>query len=78
MAATPLAVASGCRQQPTDRSVRLGSNASFRLCADNFRSAPMSRHFQRPSACLKGAISGSGRNESAAAGLLKYAAANVA
>ena len=26
MAATPLAVASGCRQQPTDRSVRLGSS----------------------------------------------------
>jgi hypothetical protein len=31
------------------------SNASFRLCADNFRFTPMSRHFQRPSACLKSA-----------------------
>ena len=32
-----------------------GSNASFRPSADNIRSTPISRHFQCPSACLKGA-----------------------
>jgi hypothetical protein len=33
-----------------------GSKAPFRPSRDHFRSAPLSRHFQRPSACLKGAI----------------------
>ncbi len=37
------------------REVAYGSISSFWPRTDDFRSTPISRHFQRPSACLKGA-----------------------
>jgi hypothetical protein len=35
-----------------------GSIASFRGCANDFRTTPINRHSQSPSACLKGTTSG--------------------
>jgi hypothetical protein len=40
-----------------------GSFASFGLSSTHFRSAPISRHFQYPSACLKGAKLGHDANK---------------
>jgi hypothetical protein len=42
-----------------------GSFASFGLSSTHFRSAPISRHFQYPSACLKGAKLGHDANKKA-------------
>ncbi len=41
--------------------VGIGSEAPFWKSADDFRFAPISRHFQSPSACLKGANIGKSR-----------------
>jgi hypothetical protein len=45
----------GLRRSSANGMVRFGSFASLWLCADYFRSTPISRHSQGPSACLKGA-----------------------
>ena len=47
------------RIEEADVHVRVGSEAPFWKSADDFRFAPISRHFQSPSACLKGANNGS-------------------
>ena len=49
------------RKRSKRSNVRFGSIASVWLCAGRFRSAPKSGRSQRPSARLKGAMSGSRR-----------------
>src|ERR1035437_3019202 len=39
-------------------NVLVGSLALFGLGVDQYRSSPISKHFQSPSACLKGATKG--------------------
>ena len=64
---------SGYAHRPK-RVIRVGLTGTRRLPV-----SPVNGHSQDRRACLKSAaISGSGRNKLAAAGLLKYAAANVA
>ena len=59
MAATPLAVASGCRQQPTDRSVRLGSFSDLGARSCEVRFTLKTRHRQPSLSGPKSAKTGS-------------------
>jgi hypothetical protein len=58
MAATPLAVASGCRQQPTDRSVRLGSFSDLGARSCEVRFTLKTRHRQPSLSGPKSATTG--------------------